>query len=59
MDQLEPAPAPRSHKVMTTIVVFGTLGITGAAAWLYFRAREPGMDEQTWDRLQPRRGAKP
>ena len=56
MDQPDRAPERGGHSLTTTLVVLGTLGVTGAAAWLYFRAREPATDEQTWERLQPRGG---
>ena len=49
----------RGRGIASTLIVFGTLGFTGVAAWLYFRAREPKLDEQTWDRLQPRRDSRP
>jgi hypothetical protein len=60
MDQpVEKQSASPGRSIASTLIVLGTLGFTGAAAWLYFRAREPKLDERTWDRLQPRGKSRP
>ena len=56
MDEADQKPERRGRPIATSLVLLGTVGVTGLAAWLYFRAREPQTDEQTWERLQPRRG---
>jgi hypothetical protein len=58
MDQPLDTAKPRpGHRVAGTLLVLGTVGITGAAAWLYFRSKEGALDAQTRDRLRPRKGA--
>jgi hypothetical protein len=36
------------------LVTVATLGAVQAAAWFYFRAKQPVTDELTRERLQPR-----
>jgi hypothetical protein len=49
----------RGRGLVATLVVLGTLGVTGAAAWIYFRSKEASTDAQTRQRLQRKPGARP
>lgn len=43
----------RSRGVPILLASLAAIGAAKAAAWFYFRSRQPAMDEQTRDRLQP------
>jgi hypothetical protein len=54
MDQpVTNAPQRRGRGLSGTLILLGAFGVTGTAAWLYYRARQRGIDERTRDRLQP------
>jgi len=58
MDQLpSDAPHKRRSNLPVILTAIALIGVTKAAAWFYFRARQPVTDEITRDRLRPR-GAK-
>ena len=54
-DQTE--PSGRGAGAPIFLVALGAFAAVNAVAWFYFRKRQPAVDEQTRDRLAPRRGA--
>ncbi|HEY0115895.1 MAG TPA: hypothetical protein VGB54_09255 [Allosphingosinicella sp.] len=61
MAETEQTKNRRRHGIGTPAVMIAVAAVTAAnaAAWFYFRKRQPATDEQTRDRLQPRKGGRP
>ncbi len=58
MDQIRSDPPhERRSNLPVILTAVAVIGAAQAAAWFYFRSRQPVTDEITRERLQPR-GAK-
>lgn len=47
---------PRRSRTPAVLLTLTAIGAAKAAAWFYFRNRQPQTDAQTRDRLQPTEG---
>ena len=61
MVETEQSHPPRRHGIRTPAVMIavGAVAAANAAAWFYFRKRQPVTDDQTRDRLRPRPDGRP
>jgi hypothetical protein len=50
-------PSRRHRPAPPILIALGAVAAVNAAAWFYFRAQQPKVDERTRDRLQPRIGS--